>query len=758
MQAVVYAPARRRGALRTRQSSTLSRDRASHARRRRDMRGGSTVAGDSRRQPLKRDFATIRPSLLHARERSAMSGLLMTLLLAIGLGVFAWTMRRRWLLMHAAKAPAARSDNMKARIGDVLKYMFGQARMFRYRHAGVAHAYIFGGFCVLALRTLTLIARGYAGGPGSSFGFWLFDDDAPLGIVYLLLKDVVTVLVIVGVVYFLWQRLVVRPTRMTLSAEGVFILGMILALMLADLTYEAAGRLITDGGATFHWNTPAASAWALVLSALPTSGVANLHVIGFWLHTVIVLAFLNVLPYGKHFHVLTVLFNVLYRDRRGIGRLNTIDDIEGRLEREETLGVRTVEQFSWKSVLDFYTCTECGRCSDHCPAFNTGKLLSPKHLTIALRDHMYGRQDALIRASRRPAGSNGDGAYAPLVPDPIDPEVLWACTTCGACEQECPVFITYIDKIVDMRRNLVMEQGEFPDQLQNAFRGLETVGNPYSFANEQRAEWADGLDVPLRSEKPDAEYLYWVGCAPSFDDRSRKIARALAQLLKHADVDFAILGPEETCTGDPARRAGNEYLFQMFAQQNVETLNGYNVRKIITTCPHCYNTLKNEYPDFGGAYEVIHHTELLADLVRSGRLAPRRPVRKTIAYHDSCYIGRYNDIYDPPREVLRAIPELTVVEAAESRDRGMCCGAGGAQMWKEDEPIRRPGSREGDGKVNHARTNQLLRVLPDGDGAGVATACPFCKTMITDGMNDKGHEHVVTQDVAEVLWESVRDE
>ena len=702
-----------------------------------------------------------------------MNGLLMTLLLALGLGVFAWTMRRRLLLMRAAKAPESRSDNIGARVGDVLKYMFGQARMFRYRQAGMAHAYIFGGFCVLALRTLTLIARGYTGGPDSTFGFWIFDDHAPLGAIYLFLKDIVSVLVIVGVMYFLWQRLVVRPHRMTLSKEGVFILGMILALMLADLTYEATGLLRAEAGFSFHWSTPTASIWALGLSILPGGGHANLYVIGFWSHTVIVLAFLNVLPLGKHFHVLTVLFNVFYRDRRGIGRLNTLDDIEGRLEREETLGVRTVAQFSWKSVLDFYTCTECGRCSDQCPAYNTGKLLSPKHLTIDLRDHMYARQDALIAAGVQAKPQNGDGdaestadsdasgAYAPLTPDPIDPEVLWACTTCGACEQECPVFITYVDKIVDMRRNLVMEQGEFPGQLQNAFRGLETVGNPYSFANEQRAEWAEGLDVPLRSDKPDAEFLYWVGCAPSFDDRSRKIARAFAQLMLTAGVDFAILGPEETCNGDPARRAGNEYLFQMLAQQNVETLKGYNVRKIVTTCPHCFNTLKNEYPDFGGRYEVIHHTDLLAELVRTGKLKPKGRVDSTIVYHDSCYIGRYNDIYDPPREILRAIPGLRVVEAAESRDRGMCCGAGGAQMWKEEEPVRRPDSREGDGKVNHARTAQLLRVLPDtksGGGASVATACPFCKTMLSDGLTDKGHEEVALKDVAEYLWESMQAE
>jgi Fe-S oxidoreductase len=333
------------------------------------------------------------------------------------------------------------------------------------------------------------------------------------------------------------------------------------------------------------------------------------------------------------------------------------------------------------------------------------------------------------------------------VPDVIKPEVLWACTTCAACHQECPVFISYIDKIVDMRRHLVMERGEFPEQLQNMFQGLETVGNPYSFANDERAAWAAGLDVPLRADKPDAEWLLWVGCAPSFDDRARKIARATAALLLEAGVDFAILGPEETCNGDPARRAGNEYLFQMLAQQNIETLNNYNVKRIVTMCPHCFHTLKNEYPDFGGHYEVVHHSELLAELVRQGRLTPKHPVNATVAYHDACYLGRHNDVYDPPRAVLQRIPGLTLVEAAECRDRAMCCSAGGAQMWKEEE--------HGTARVNHTRTNQLLKVLPAVGDPTIATTCPFCMTMLTDGLADQGHENVATLDIAEILHRAV---
>ncbi|MGD8452671.1 MAG: (Fe-S)-binding protein [Phycisphaerae bacterium] len=684
-----------------------------------------------------------------------MNWIVMTLLIVGALALFGWSAWQRWRLMMVARAPASRIDHLGERIQAVLFYMFGQKRMVRYAAAGWAHILVFFGFLVLLLNSIMLWARGYV----STFDFWgVLAVDRPLGAIYALLRDIFTVAVIVGVVIFFYNRVVLRLRRLTLNTEGLLILGIIFTMMVADLVYEGIEIIhgTPEGGSLFRAVMPFGSLTALILSPLPGGAQHVLWHAGFWAHSSLVLIFLNLLPYGKHFHVITVLPNVFCRDLTPSGRVPPLADIEGRLEREETLGVKQVPDLSWKAALDFYTCTECGRCTDQCPANRTGKKLSPKHLSIDLRDHMYRRAGAWLAAA--PPAPPAEGEEAPaagepdeqdiLVPAVIDPEVLWACTTCGACEHECPVFISYIDKIVGMRQHLVMERGEFPEQLQNMFQGLERVGNPYSYPNEQRAEWAAGLDVPLRSDKPDAEWLFWVGCAPSFDDRARKIARATAELFIEAGVDFAILGPEEMCNGDPARRAGNEYLFQMMAQQNVETMNGYNVRKIVACCPHCYHTLKNEYPDFGGKYEVVHHSELLAQLVREGRLRPQHPVSARVAYHDACYLGRHNDVYDPPRDLLAAIRGVQIVEPTDCRDRGMCCGAGGAQMWKEEE--------EGERRVNHARTNQLLEVLPAGDGRTIASACPFCMTMLTDGLADQGHEGVQTLDIAELLHQAVK--
>ncbi len=757
-----------------------------------------------------------------------MNPIAITLLLVVGWGVFAYSSLRRWRLMMVG-AKENRSDRPPERIRRTFTYAIAQLRMQRYPLAGFAHMLIFSGFTVLLLRTLILWGRGY----DESFNFWFFGPQQTLGHIYSFLKDLFAVLVIFGALVFVYFRVFKRLGRMTLSTEGLVILGIIVVMMVADICYDGASialhsRAASDrqvlapihipnpplphtqtitafaddgtvtrtipGGASidpaayetksvryqveensplamtttpFVIYEPAGSLAAQVVEGLSDDALVTLKHLGFWTHSALVLIFLNLLPYSKHFHVITGIPNVYAQSLHPPGRLPPIEDIEGKLEREETLGIRKINQFSWKSILDFYTCTECGRCSDFCPATKTGKKLSPKHFVLDLRDFLYKNETALVAAKSKGNGDAADGESEPrpsgsgqsdtngappehdkdLVDGVIDPEVLWACTTCRACEQECPVFITFVDKIVDMRRYLVQERGEFPKELQTAFRGLESTSNPWNFPAEDRAKWADGLNIKTIAENPDAPVLFWIGCSPSFDERAKKVTQATAKLMQKAGVDFAILGQEEACTGDPARRAGNEYLFQMLARQNVEKLNGYGVdkKKIVTSCPHCFNTLLNEYPDFGGKYDVVHHTTFLAELVKQGKLKPVKRIDKKVVYHDSCYLGRYNEVYDAPREVLSSIPGLTVLEPKETRDRGMCCGAGGAQMFKEEEP--------GTDRVNDLRTQQLLDTKPD----AISSACPFCMRMLTDGLAGKNREEVPQLDVAEMLLESVEE-
>jgi Fe-S oxidoreductase len=651
-----------------------------------------------------------------------------------------------------------------------------------YNPAGFAHKLIFTGFVVLLLRTIVLWGRGFY----APFNLWVLAPSQPLGAVYEFIKDAVATGVIAGTLVFFYYRLIKKPKRMALSFEGLLIILIIFTMMVADMTYDGASLVIAAQkqqlcdaaahvasarqcaaistivaplgseqyvGEWSFWPSPAGSLFAVMFHKLSPGALVVLAHAGFWTHVSLVLLFLNLLPHSKHFHVITAIPNVFARSLRPAGRLEPMaENAEKLMEKFGAaaeaadpmalpLGVARIEHFTWKSILDFYTCTECGRCSDNCPAHRTGKILSPKHLTLALRDHLYGRENEIVHLEKgkEPAPVN-------LVSDVIHPDVLWACTTCRACEEQCPVLISYVDKIVDMRRNLVMVRSEFPQELARPFQAMESNGNPWNLSRMDRAAWSEGLDVPLMSDKPTAPVLFWVGCAASYDDRAKKIARATAKLLKQAGVDFAILGTEESCTGDPARRAGNEMLFATLAETNAATLNGYKekggVRTVVTTCPHCFNTLRNEYPDFGVKLEVVHHTDFLLGLVAEGKLVPRavEGLSGRVVYHDSCYLGRYNGVYDPPREILRRIPGVELVEPEYwTKQRGLCCGAGGAQMWMEEQNHDR---------VNVKRTLQLL----DTGAKTIASACPFCMTMLTDGIKSKSLEESVKQlDVAELL-------
>jgi Fe-S oxidoreductase len=727
--------------------------------------------------------------------------------------VFLWSAIRRWQLLRIGRF-VNRFDRIPDRLAAVFRYAFAQEKMNYYQPAGWAHKLIFVGFLVLTLRTLVLWGRGFE----PTWNLLVLGPHQPLGKVYEFAKDIVAILVVTGVSVFVYYRVVRPQKRMTLHWEGLLILGIIGTMMIADVLYDGASMALLHKNAQFctpfvpgyvgaglcgqiatviaphlppagtppethvgfsAFPSPAGSAMMLLLTKLKLGAGAlkTLAHVGFWTHSTLVLIFLNLLPHSKHFHVITAIPNVFFKDLEPRGRLQPMaenfEKLAAKLEAAAELpdpthaeiGIAKVEHLSWKAVLDFYTCTECGRCSDNCPAHKTGKILSPKHLTLALRDHMYGHEAELVETEmawgpRREesdlehAADAAEGAQRPttyvpinLVPEVVHPDVLWACTTCRACEEQCPVLISYVDKIVDMRRNLVMIRNEFPHELQKPFQAMEVNGNPWNLSRMDRAAWSDGLELKTFAEKPDAQVLYWVGCAASYDDRAKKIARATARLLKLAGVDFAILGQEESCTGDPARRAGAEHIFAMLAESNAAVLNTYKeqggMKTVVTACPHCFNTLKNEYPDFGVTLEVVHHSEYLAGLLAERRLIPKKPVVGRVTYHDSCYLGRYNDVYESPREILRQIPGVELVEPEYwTKTRGLCCGAGGAQMWMEEQNTNR---------VNIKRTLQLV----DTGAKTVASGCPFCMTMLTDGLKSQNLEDKIKQlDVAELLEQS----
>ena len=562
-----------------------------------------------------------------------------------------------------------------------------------YSLAGISHILIFAAFNVLLLNSVLLWGRGYDA-DWTMFG--LLDEDHMVGKLYSLIKELAAAGAIVGCIAFWYIRLgkggndsadpeeVRGKPRMTLGLEPNAILAIIVLMMAADYlyvgAYEALHWKASGTEPHFKWYAPFGTAVGMMLYNADWSGVVIAEHVGFWWHAAWVLLFLNLLPYTKHFHILSVMPNVFAYDPRP-SALPVIEDLEGKVEIEQGVGIQKLSDLTYSDILDLYTCTECGRCSDNCPAYITDKKLSPKHLTLAIRDHLYasegktfGPTDSVgmptdaVPADRDEIAAGEEihtkpkpppNAYflvdepmVDLVPNVLHPDVIWSCTSCRACEEQCPVMISYVDKIIGMRRHEVMMKSEFPPDLQRALNGIERNGNPWNQSAMDRDNWMKGLEIPLLSDHPRADVLYWVGCAASYDDRAQKIARSTALLLQEADVDFAVLGTEETCTGDPARRIGNEYLFQMMAEQNVETLGGYAVEKktIITACPHCFNTLANEYPDFGGHYDVVHHADFLNGLLQAGKLKPTRSVQARVVYHDSCYLGRYNKIYGLPRD------------------------------------------------------------------------------------------------------------
>jgi len=615
--------------------------------------------------------------------------------------------------------PMARWDRVPARVGRVIVYVFGQARLLANDFwPGLMHATIFWGFVVLTLGTVEFFGKGVT----ESFSLPFLSDTAP----YLILEDAFSVLVIVAVGYAMFRRLVTRPRRLNLSTEANVILLLILGLMVTDLVADA-GRIVLAPAPADHWQF-AGQAIARVLASLPASAVTAVFHAAWWLHAATLLGFLVLLLYSKHLHILVSPLNVFFSPLEPKGQARNVD-----LENSETFGVGSLTELAWKDLFDTYNCTECGRCTSRCPANMSGKELDPKWLILHLRERLFDEAPALLGQA---------GAQAPstaLVGDVIHDNVLWACTTCRWCVDACPVFIEHVPKIVDMRRWLVLTESRFPAELQPAFRNLETNGNPWQMSWETRADWAKDLGVRRMSDVNEAEYLYWVGCYGSFDERNRKVARALVRVLQAAGVDFAILGNEEKCTGEPARRLGHEYLYQTLAQGNIETLKRYKFQTIVTACPHCFNTIRNEYPQFDGHFRVIHHTQLMDELLRAGRLQPAPRDNERITYHDACNLGRYNDIYDEPRRVLAGVTRGSLVEMKLNRSKGFCCGGGGGRAWMEEHEGRR---------VNQLRVEQAMEVKPD----ILASACPFCLTMFEDGVKAKEVGATIkTRDIAELL-------
>ena len=697
-----------------------------------------------------------------------MNPLLMATVIVVALVVFTRTMIGKIQLL-AALQPTNRLDHIKERITSMLVIAIGQKRLVaraNERSSGLMHAFIFWGFCVLLIRSITLYGEGFQEG----FTLPLLGGDYLIGYLYVGLKDIMEGIVLLMVIYAFYRRAVVKPKRMHNTFEAYLVLGMIGLLMISDLLYDGTrfNLIQLHGnpenlhflhsavyGNEFVWSPISVAAGKLV-SGLGVEASATLMVLMFWTHVCTQLVFLNILPTGKHFHVITALPNVFLKSLGYPHEKAKVLDLEDEDAWEnESLGINHIHQLNWKQGLDLYTCTECGRCKDVCPTYLTDKPLNLFQFNEDLKHELYANTDNILKRSKKVkllgeidneerieqvkeeiAALNSEKQ---LVGDVISEDTLWACTTCRACEEVCPVTIEQVPRIVAMRQGQMLMAESYPKELNPALKGLERNGNPWGIGYDKRADWAEGLGVKTMADDSDVDYLLWVGCAGSFDDRSKKVSVSLAKILQKAGVNFAILGVEEKCTGDFARRVGNEMLYQMMAEENIETLNNYKVKKIIAACPHCLNTLKHEYPQMGGNYEVIHHSEFIEQLVKQGKIRLKRSLEGTLTYHDPCYLGRYNNIFDQPRNLLNSVSSHGVKELERSGRESFCCGAGGGRMWMEETIGKR---------INIKRSEEIVQMGVD----NVAVGCPFCLTMIEDGMKELGKEETIkTMDIAEFV-------
>ncbi|MFC0236855.1 (Fe-S)-binding protein [Fictibacillus phosphorivorans] len=684
---------------------------------------------------------------------------------AYALFLFAYVVKTRFEFIKLGKKVEF-DHTVQERIKAVLVNVFGQKKLLKDKKSGIIHIMFFYGFILVQFGAIDFIWKGL--NPGSHL---------PLGPLYpgfTFFQEIVTTMIMIAVVWAFYRRYVEKLVRLKRGFKSGLVLLFIGGLMLSVLVGNGAEIIWHD--LPYEWTAPIASVIAMALGFLGKTGAAAVFFISWWIHLLFLLTFLVYVPQSKHAHLIAGPLNVWLGRKDKVGKLSSINFED---ETQEVFGVNKIEDFNQKQLVDLYACVECGRCTNVCPATGTGKMLSPMDMIVKLRDHLTVKGAAVTSrtpwmpafafsnttgnqiafeargkgAEETAATTDGSSALAydvEMIGEVMTEEEIWACTTCRNCEDQCPVMNEHVDKIIDMRRYLVLTEGKMDAEAQRAIKNIEKQGNPWGISKKERENWRElkeDIVVPTVKEKEKAgeefEYLFWVSSMGAYDNRSQKIALSLAKIMNEAGITFAILGNKEKNSGDTPRRLGNEFLFQEMANANIELFQKHNVKKIITIDPHAYNTFKNEYPEFGLEAEVYHHTELLADWIKEGRIKPKFEVNETITYHDSCYLGRYNEVYEPPRDILKAIPGVKVVEMDRNRQNGMCCGAGGGMMWMEEKA----GSR-----VNVARTEQALAVNPTMIGSG----CPYCLTMLSDGTKAKEvEEQVQTLDVVEILEKSM---
>ncbi len=690
----------------------------------------------------------------------------------VAMAIFAYGVYRRWLMWTAIGKPENRADDRNERIKTLLKNGLLQLKTWSDPYPGVMHGLIFFGFVVLFF--------------GAAFDATEFHVAEPLGVPFLIgkfylffsfLMDLFGLAVLAGVLMALDRRYLTKPDRLGYKGEpdnrpddaivlliiaGIIVTGFIIEALRIHVTWQQT-----------PWEVWSFAGWTIAkaFAGVSPDAAKAMHKWTWWIHTAFALGFIAYIPYSRLMHIITTPANYFMATRKPVGQLEPIKDFENA----ESFGVGTIEEFTWKQIFDSDACTRCGRCQDGCPAYLTGKPLSPKKLVQDLKDYWLEKAPGAVASRKEQLLAEGgdldkinpklrmlfqwlDKAdkivdeNLPKGPEPtekamvgevIDLDELWACTNCMYCMENCSASIEHVPKIVGMRQYKVLMEADFAPELQLTYRNMENNSNPWGVGSHLRADWAKDLGVKTLAEDPNVEYLFYVGCAGSFDDRGKKVSVALAKILKTAGVSFGILGTEESCCGDSAMRGGNEYLYQTMAQANIEVMNGYGVKKVICTCPHGYNALKKDYPHFGGNYEVYHHTEIIAKLLEEGKIKIKIPVDDVrFTYHDSCFLGRYNQVYDQPRKIIKSIPGARLVEMARHHEKSFCCGAGGARMWMEEHGDR----------INDARAKQAIEV----GAKTIAVGCPFCLTMMSDGLKTHGkEEEIVALDLAEIVWKGM---